>query len=113
MAHIQMTDSNPSDLGIMEEVEELTSEELLDEELTDEELQAIDGGALGATTGAIGGAGFSIATDIYNGERIDWSYAADSAGKGAVSGAIRGGIGGAGIIGPWGGLAGASLAGED
>jgi bacteriocin-like protein len=38
-----MTNRNPSELGIMEEVEELTSEELLDEELTDEELSSING----------------------------------------------------------------------
>jgi bacteriocin-like protein len=47
MANIEMTDRNPSDLGIMEEVQKLTSEELLDEKLTDEELQAIDGGCCG------------------------------------------------------------------
>jgi len=45
MANIQMTDRNPSELGIMEEVEELTSEELLDEELTNKELEAINGGS--------------------------------------------------------------------
>ena len=55
MDNIQMTDRNPSDLGIMEEVEELTSEELTSEELTDEELQAIDGGVVGALGGAAGG----------------------------------------------------------
>ena len=41
MAHIQMTDGNSSDLGLMEEV---TNEELTDEELTDQELSSIDGG---------------------------------------------------------------------
>ena len=47
MANIQMTDRNPSELGIMEEVEELTSEKLLDEELTNKELEAINGGSCG------------------------------------------------------------------
>jgi bacteriocin-like protein len=96
MDNIQMTDRNPSDLGIMEEVEEVTSEELLDEELTDEELQAIDGGALGA----VGGAAGSILDNVSHGNPIDWR----SAGSWAVGGAIGGSIGG-----PWG----ASLAGED
>jgi bacteriocin-like protein len=40
MANIQMTDRNPSELGIMEVVEEL-----LDEELTNKELEAINGGS--------------------------------------------------------------------
>jgi len=86
-----MTDRNPSDLGIIEEVEEVTSEEL-----TDEELQAIDGGALGA----VGGAAGSILDNVSHGNPIDWR----SAGSWAVGGAIGGSISG-----PWG----ASLAGED
>jgi len=96
MAHIQMSDNNPSDLGIMEEVEELTSEEVLDEELTDEELSAIDGGGIGA----IGGAVSSILGSVSNRKPIDWG----SAGSGAVQGAIAGSSGG---------LWGASLAGSD
>jgi hypothetical protein len=35
MAHIQMTDRNPSDFGV--------TEEIIDEELTDKELSEIDG----------------------------------------------------------------------
>jgi hypothetical protein len=97
MANIQMTDSNPSDLGIMEEVEELTSEEVLDEELTDEELSAVDGGGIGA----LGSAVTSILGDLSNDNPIDWS----SAGSGALQGALSGGASG--------GLWGASLAGED
>jgi bacteriocin-like protein len=96
MANIQRTDRNPSDLGIMEDVEELTSEELLDEELTDEELQAIDGGGLGALGGATG----SILDNVSHGNPIDWR----SAGSWAVGGAIAGSLGG-----PWG----AGLAGTD
>jgi len=96
MAHIQMTDRNPSDLGIMEEVEKLTSEELLDEELTDEELLAINGGGLGALGGATG----SILDNVFHRKPIDWR----SAGAWAVGGAIAGSIGG------W---AGAGLAGAD
>ncbi len=99
-----MTDRNPSDLKIMEEVEELTSEELLDEELTDEELLAINGGGIGALGGAIGGAGTSILTNTFNGEPINWRSAA----AGGVGGAVGGAIGGA-FAGPWG----ASLAGAD
>jgi bacteriocin-like protein len=99
MAHIQMTDGNSSDLGLMEELtnEELTNEELTDEELTDEELSAIDGGVLGAlATG-------SILDNVFNGKPIDWR----SAGAWAVPEAQ---------LAVWnyrGGLAGASLAGED
>jgi bacteriocin-like protein len=96
MAHIQRTDRNPSDLGITEEVEELTSEEVRDEELTDEELSAIDGGGIGA----IGGAVSSILGNISTRKPIDWG----SAGSGAVQGAV---------VGSSGGLWGASLAGED
>ena len=96
MAHIQRTDRNPSDLGLMEEV--------TNEELTDEELSAIDGGALGALGGAVGGAATSILTNTFKGERIDWPSAA----AGGLAGAAGGAIGGA-----FGGLAGASLAGAD
>jgi bacteriocin-like protein len=84
MANIQMTDRNPSDLEIMEEVEELTSEELLDEELTDEELQAIDGGAIGAIGGAVG----SILDNVTHSKPVDWR----SAGSWAVGGAIGGSV---------------------
>ena len=82
MANIQMTDRNPSDLGIMEEVEELTSEELTSEELTDEELQAIDGGVIGAVGGAVG----SILDNVTHSKPIDWR----AAGSWAVGGAIAG-----------------------
>jgi bacteriocin-like protein len=87
MGNIQMTDRNPSDLGIMEEVEELTSEELTSEELTseeltDEELQAIDGGVVGAVGGAVG----SILDNFTHSKPIDWR----SAGSWAVGGAIGG-----------------------
>lgn len=83
-----MTDRNPSDLGLMEE--------LTDEELTDEELSAIDGGGLGALGGATG----SILDNTLNGNPINWR----SAGAWAVGGAIAGSLGG------W---AGAGLAGGD
>jgi len=102
MANIQMTDRNPSDLGIMEEVEELTSEELLDEELTDEELQAIDGGAVGAVGGGIAGAGGVILDDTFNRRPINWR----SASAWGLSGVVGGAIGGSAVPG-WGtGLAG-------
>ena len=104
MDNIQMTDRNPSDLGIMEELEELTSEEVLDEELTDEELSAIDGGAVGALGGAVAGAGGSILDSTFNGQPINWG----SVGAWGLAGAVGGGIAGS-----LGGLAGASLAGED
>jgi hypothetical protein len=97
MANIHMTDRNPSDLGIMEEVEELTDEELTDEELTDEELSAIDGGALGV----IGGAAGSILDNTLNGNPINWR----SAGAWAVGGGIAGAAAGT--------LPGFGLAGED
>jgi bacteriocin-like protein len=97
MDNIQMTDRNPSDLGIMEEVEELTSEELTSEELTDEELQAIDGGVIGAVGGAVG----SILDNFTHSKPIDWR----SAGSWAVGGAIGGSAAGPG----WG----TGLAGED
>ena len=97
MDNIQMTDHNPSDLGIMEEVEELTSEELTSEELTDEELQAIDGGVVGAVGGAVG----SILDNFTHSKPIDWR----SAGSWAVGGAIGGSALGPG----WG----TGLAGED
>jgi lactobin A/cerein 7B family class IIb bacteriocin len=92
MDNIQMTDRTPSDLGIMEEVEELTSEEL-----TDEELQAIDGGVIGAVGGAVG----SILDNFTHSKPIDWR----SAGSWAVGGAIGGSAAGPG----WG----TGLAGED
>jgi bacteriocin-like protein len=97
MDNIQMTDPNPSDLGIMEEVEELTSEEVRDEELTDEELQAIDGGVIGAVGGAVG----SMLDNFTHSKPIDWR----SAGSWAVGGAIGGSVAGPG----WG----TGLAGED
>ena len=96
MDNIQMTDRNPSNLGIIEEVEELTSEEVLDEELTDEELSAVDGGGIGALVGA----GGSILGNVVQGKAIDWR----SAGKSGVGGAITG---------AGGGLLGAGLAGAD
>lgn len=98
MAHIQMTDRNPSDLGLMEE-------------LTNEELLAINGGGLGAVIGGFTGAGNSILTNTFKDEPIDWGSAGAEGAASAITGAVVGGIGGAGIIGPWGGLAGASLAG--
>jgi hypothetical protein len=93
MTHIQITDGNSSDLGLSEE---LANEELTNEELTDEELSAIDGGVLGAGT--------SILKDTVSGNPIDWGSA------------VAGGLGGAGTGaagGLWGGVLGASLAGED
>jgi hypothetical protein len=110
MAHIQMTDGNSSDLGL---TEELTNEKLTNEELTDEELSAIDGGGLGALVGGFTGAGNSILTNVFKKEPIDWRTAGAEGAASATTGAIVGGIGGAGITGPIGGLAGASLAGED
>jgi bacteriocin-like protein len=104
MDNIQMTDRNPSDLGIMEEVEELTSEELLDEELTDEELQAIDGGGIGAVRGAITGGGSSIMNDTFSSRPINWR----AAGASALTSAAVGGV-----LGIAGGPLGAGLAGED
>jgi len=98
MANIQMTDRNPSDLGLMEE-------------LTDEELLAINGGALGATIGVFTGAGNSVLTDYFMDRPIDWGSAGAQGLASGITGAVVGGIGGAGIIGPWGGLGGASLAG--
>ena len=98
MAHIQMTDRNPSDLGLMEE-------------LTDEELLAINGGGIGALGGAAAGAGNSILTDYFMDRPIDWRSAGAQGAAGAITVGIIGGIGGAGISGGWGGLAGASLAG--
>jgi bacteriocin-like protein len=83
MDHIEMTDRNPSDLGVMEE-------------LTDEELSAIDGGALGAVGGATG----SILDNVFNSKPISLR----SAGAWAVGGAIAGSLGG---------LPGAGLAGPD
>jgi len=93
MTHIQMTDGNSSDLGL---IEELANEEPTDEELTDEELSAIDGGALGFGT--------SLLNNTLSGEPLDWGSA------------VAGGLGGAGqgaAGGLWGGVLGASLAGED
>jgi lactobin A/cerein 7B family class IIb bacteriocin len=102
MAHIQMTDRNPSDLGIMEEVEELTSEELLDEELTHEELQAIDGGGLGALGGGVAGAYGAIFDSQFNGKPVNWrsvgAYGLAGAGGGAIAG-LAGGAFGAGLAG--------------
>ena len=94
MDNIQMTDRNPSDLGIMEELEELTSEEVLDEELTEEELQAIDGGGIGA----VGGAVSSILGNLSHHQSIDWGSAGSGALEGALGGAA-GGIWGAGLAG--------------
>jgi hypothetical protein len=91
MAHIQMTDHNPSDLGLMEE-------------LTDEELLTINGGALGALGGAVAGAGGSLLESTFNNEPISWG----SVGAWGLAGAIGGGIAGWG-----GGPPGASLAGAD
>jgi bacteriocin-like protein len=96
MANIEVTDRNSCDLGIMEEVEELTSEELLDKELTTEELQTIDGGLVGLAGGAAG----SILDNTFNGEPINWR----SAGAWALGG---------GIAGAWGGPASSGLAGTD
>ena len=96
MTHIQMTDGNSSDSGL--------TEELTNEELTNEELSAIDGGGIGALTGAAGGAATSILTDKINGQRIDWRSAGTAGLVGGGFGAIRGGVGG---------VVGASLAGED
>jgi lactobin A/cerein 7B family class IIb bacteriocin len=104
MANIQMTDRNPSDLGIMEEVEELTSEELLDEELTDEELQAIDGGGLGALGGGVAGAFGAIYDSQFNGNPVNWRSVGAWGLAGVGGGAIAGMSGG-----PWG----AGLAGTD
>jgi bacteriocin-like protein len=64
MANIQRTDHNPSELGIMEEVEELTSEELLDEELTDEELSSIDGGSFWRSLNKTFNRAVGLAVDI-------------------------------------------------
>jgi len=105
MANIQKTDRNPSELGIMEEVEELTSEELQDEELTDEELSVIDGGVLGAVGGGVAGAGGAILDSTFNGNPINWR----SVGAWGLSGAVGGGIAGAAA----GTLPGFGLAGED
>ena len=113
MANIQMTDRNPSDLGFMEEVEELTSEELLDEELTDEELLAINGGGLGAVGGAAGAAGGSILDNVLEGERINWRRAGRWGLVGAAGGALVGAIPGSMVGGAVGILGGASLAGAD
>jgi hypothetical protein len=90
MTHIQMTDGNSSDLGLIEE--------LANEELTNEELSAIDGGVLGAGT--------SILHNTVGGKPVDW--------RSAVAGGLGGastGVAGAGNL--WGGVLGASLAGED
>ena len=93
MTHIQMTDGNSSDLGL---IEELANEELANEELTDEELSAVDGGAVGA--------GASILNDTVNGKRINWGSAAVGGLTGAGTGAAGGLVGG---------LLGAGLAGAD
>lgn len=98
MAHIQMTDRNPSDLGLMEE-------------LTNEELLAINGGVVGTALGGFSGAGNSILTDYFMHRPIDWRSARAQGAAGAITGGIVGAIGGAGIGGGWGGLGGASLAG--
>jgi hypothetical protein len=92
MANIQRTDHNPSELGSMEEVEELTSEEVRDEELTDEELSAIDGGGIGALVSA----GGSILGNVVQGKPIDWRSAGQSGLGGAITGA-GGGLLGAGL----------------
>jgi hypothetical protein len=113
MDNIQRTDRNPSDLGIMEEVEELTSEEVRDEELTDEELSAIDGGGIGAVGGAAGGAGGSILDNVSHGEPINWRRAGVQGLAGGAIGALAGAIPGAMVGGTVGILGGASLAGED
>jgi hypothetical protein len=101
MTHIQMTDGNSSDSGL---TEELANEELANEELTNEELSAIDGGGIGALTGAAGGAATSILTNTINREPINWRSA-------GIGGLVGGGMGA--IRGATGGIVGASLAGED
>src|SRR4028118_454514 len=95
MDNIQMTDCNPSDLGIMEEVEELTNEELTSEELTDEELQAIDGGVVGA----LGGAAGSILDNLTHSKPIDWRAAGSWAVGGAIGGSAKGLGWGSGLAG--------------